>query len=702
MSDEILSMLVHHAEMAADATYDARQMAETCRDYYDGKQWTSEEESALKSRNQPVVTINRIKPKVDFLLGSEIMGRTQPKAFPRTPIHEEDADSITDALRYVADDTKFNEKRSAFAKNLIIEGIGAATVTVRPGQDKAKILVTHVPWDRFYYDPHSRAPDFSDAKYLGVVQWMDDEDAIQIGQDTEAARMIIESAYSDYNTGTSDTYEDKPHFWLDPKRKRVKVCQEYFIRSGQWYHAIYTKAGFLVPPEQSPYIDDEGNSLCCIVARSAFVDRDGNRYGAVKQLLSPQDEINKRRSKALHLMTTRTVVTERGAVDDVEKTRKELHKPDGVIEVNANMRFDIESNMDIAQAHLGFMAEAKSEIDAIGANAALTGSTEKGLSGRAVQALQQGGTVELAPIMDAVKGWQQQIYTQIWYAVRQFWTGETWVRVTDDERNLKWVGLNQPVTMADQLIEEQRQQGIEIPPELEQRLRSDPVAQQVVAKRNDLSAITVDIVLDDVPDTVVMQQEQFETLAQIAPHAANMPPQLFEALIEASQLRNKRQILDKLQGKAEGENPIPPQIQQQMAQMQQVIEASAARMQELEAQNAELSAANEQKQAENQLKAEEIKVKAYDAATKRMEVESKTAESAALAEAKAVEADAKHLTAEAQMLSAKTAVAEVMAPIVDAVTGIGQALSTVQEGMTRPKRAKATLSDGSIVLLEQE
>jgi len=38
---------------------------------------------------------------------------------------------------------------------------------------------------------------------------------------------------------------------------------------------------------------------------SAFVDRDGGRYGAARQLLDVQDEINKRRSKALHLMSVR-------------------------------------------------------------------------------------------------------------------------------------------------------------------------------------------------------------------------------------------------------------------------------------------------------------------------------------------------------------------------------------------------------------
>ena len=34
------------------------------------------------------------------------------------------------------------------------------------------------------------------------------------------------------------------------------------------------------------------------------VDQDGDRYGAFRDLKSPQDEINQRRSKALHSSTT--------------------------------------------------------------------------------------------------------------------------------------------------------------------------------------------------------------------------------------------------------------------------------------------------------------------------------------------------------------------------------------------------------------
>lgn len=85
-------------EEAEDSTREARERAERDRDYYDGKQWTSSEEAALKKRGQPVVTFNRIQRKVNYLKGLEAQMRKDPKCFPRTPGDDGSAQAATDAL----------------------------------------------------------------------------------------------------------------------------------------------------------------------------------------------------------------------------------------------------------------------------------------------------------------------------------------------------------------------------------------------------------------------------------------------------------------------------------------------------------------------------------------------------------------------------------------------------------------------------
>jgi hypothetical protein len=51
-------MVVGWVEDYLDSTCDARKLAEKCRDYYDNKQWTSEEKQTLKKRGQ-ADTVNK-------------------------------------------------------------------------------------------------------------------------------------------------------------------------------------------------------------------------------------------------------------------------------------------------------------------------------------------------------------------------------------------------------------------------------------------------------------------------------------------------------------------------------------------------------------------------------------------------------------------------------------------------------------------
>src|SRR5690349_24002617 len=72
--------------------------AKEARRYYNGAQWTAEEIKALKKRKQPVVTYNRVKRKIDAVIGWVEKLRQEPKAYPRTPKNEGGADLATATL----------------------------------------------------------------------------------------------------------------------------------------------------------------------------------------------------------------------------------------------------------------------------------------------------------------------------------------------------------------------------------------------------------------------------------------------------------------------------------------------------------------------------------------------------------------------------------------------------------------------------
>jgi hypothetical protein len=332
-----------------------------------------------------------------------------------------------------------------------------------------------------------------------------------------------------------------------------------YLKSGQWMHCVFVRGGFLQEPAPLPFQDEDGASEPLYLLQSAYVDRDGQRYGPVKDWLSLQDEINKRRSKALHIMSVRQAKVRKGAVDSVANLRNELAKPDGVIEENIENGVEVLPMGDMAAAQFQLLAEAKSEIDGVGVNAALSGTETRVMSGRALEARSNAGSAEMRPIMDVHAHFKRRIYRAIWSRIRQYWTEEKWVRVTDEQKNSKFVGLNKPVTMLEMIVKRAKESGQELSPQDMQGLQADPSMGQVVSRENAPADLDVDIILDEVPDFAALQSEQFAELSDLAKAGMPIPP---EAIIEASSLRNKDKILKMMKGETD-DQPAPELLKAQ-------------------------------------------------------------------------------------------------------------------------------------------
>lgn len=574
-----------------DATEEARAVSDRCRDYRDGKQWTQDEVNVLQSRGQAPIVINRIAPKINALLGMEITNRVDPRAYPRNPKDDEASLAVTQALRYVEERTRFDAIATKVFEEVNVEGYSGAIVEV---DEDTNVSIREIDYSRIYFDPHSRRKDFKDARFLGIVIWMDKEVASERWGD------VIDESFVSSDV-ESDTFEDKPT-WVDKKRSRIKVCEHYYLHKGVWHLCYFSGDRFLEEPIPSPYVDEQGRPICPIELQSLFVDRENNRYGMVKEWLDIQDEINHRRSKALHLLSVRQTASQRGAVADIEEMKYELSKPNGHVEVNGEIgtSFQILSTADMAQAQFSLLQEAKNEIDLQGVNPALAGRETRDLSGRALQQLRQGGMAELAPSFDQHRDWKLRIYRQIWMRIKQFWTEEKWIRVTDDPDSLKFVGFNYPVTVGE-LLTERAQQGDQQAQMMLQSLINDPRLNQVAEIRNNPAELDLDIIVEEVPDMASLQHEQFQFLVELAgTYGREAVP--FEVLLEASSLPNKKVLLDKLRG---GDEQIAQQqqMQQQMAmQMHQIqMAGEQAKVEKTLAEAQKTGAEADQTEMENEI-----------------------------------------------------------------------------------------------------
>ena len=82
-----------------------------------------------------------------------------------------------------------------------------------------------------------------------------------------------------------------------------------------------------LPPKcakPSPLVDEYGDPMCPIELVHGYITRDGERYGLVHSMLGLQDEINHRRSKALHMLSTRQLWYEQGAVPNARKVAEQI------------------------------------------------------------------------------------------------------------------------------------------------------------------------------------------------------------------------------------------------------------------------------------------------------------------------------------------------------------------------------------------
>jgi hypothetical protein len=178
---------------------------------------------------------------------------------------------------------------------------------------------------------------------------------------------------------------------------------------------------------------------------------------------------------------------------------------------------------------------------------------------------------EMAPLLDALRHFNVRVYRSIWNRIRQFWQAERWVRVTDEEANIRFVGLNTTRgSIAAMKIKNALDEGKIDQAQAQQfamQLQADPSMMQPA---NPVAEIDIDIELDEVQDTVTAQFEQFDQLTKLIP-AAPQPyiPIMFKMMVEASSLRNKDKIL------AVAEQLEQPQANPAQEAMQQLQMAGA-------------------------------------------------------------------------------------------------------------------------------
>lgn len=482
------------------------------RQMFHGAQWSPKELRILEKRGQSPITYNEISRKINAIVGLTERLRQDPKAFPRNPRNDEGAEVATSTVRYCLDANDWKTLSSESIRHCAIDGIGGVGLKLRQG-DKGDpdIAIEPIFGDDFFYDLRSYRPDFHDARYLGQAKWVDEDECVELFPDLEdEIRSLVE------NGNEVTTLSPRELKWVYTQERRVRLCEHWYKHKAKWHWAFYI-GSTLLDEGVSPFYNERGKTVPRFIMFSAAVDHDGDRYGFVRNFKGAQDEVNQRHSKALFITNSRRLIMDKGAVDDVETARREWARPDGVIEKNPNLNIAPDATEADLAGQMQLMTLAKQWLDqSAPASPIMPGSEAlpKNTSGVAINLLQQAGTAELGPFLMSMRGWKLRVYQMIWCMAQRYWTGERWIRVTDDQDLAKFIQIN----------------GLD----LDQSGRPQLV--------NYLGQLNVDIIMDEGPDVVNLQQDAQAYMMGALAAGIQVPPQIIAETSPLQSSTKKRWI----------------------------------------------------------------------------------------------------------------------------------------------------------------
>ena len=540
-----------------------RKNAIECFKYKEGDQWTPDELKELKTRGQPPTVNNQISVTVERMVGQFVKQKTRIAYRGRNPQDEPLAASLSDTLLFVRQNNQLEFEERDMADDGFTSGFGA--LETYPSFDdtyQPEIKIRFVSPFELFPDPFSRRYDWNeDATYICRAKWVSLEEAVALYPDHEKQLRALandtetvtggQANVSNVDSFTKENYVDFKlerirliECWYKTK-KRESIClfedgtvadniEMTIIEPGGTKSSV-TKEQLKELKAKLPYkemdrvvspmsvgifacgilLDHKKSDLIRFPFVPYFVHRkkSGEPYSLIHIALSMQDAINKRESKALHLLNTNQSIIEDGAVTDLNEHQVAKARPDGVIKLNRGYfeKFQLHNNLELAQSQFTMHGEAKQDFRRItGINPDAMGERSEMRSGIGVARKQAMTDVIIAPVFDNLRRTRQLLAKNILELIQAYFTEAKLFYITDDLNKAKQVALS-----ADHLA--QIKQGI------------------------------YDVVVEDLPDTTTMQQEQFELLATTLPQILPFGPFWTKLLLQMSDVRSKDEIIKQIE-----------------------------------------------------------------------------------------------------------------------------------------------------------
>jgi len=483
------SLLMGYWQLELDRQADNRREMELDEEFYDNHQWREEDAGVLDERGQMPLAYNVIATTVDWICGTEKRGRTDQRILPRRKADGKTAERKSQLFKYLADvnRTQFNVSR-AF-EDAIKVGVGWVDDGVDLESDGEEIFSRYESWRNVLWDSTAIAPDLEDARYIMRSRWVDldmalslfpkEKEALMRAAGLPQVQMNVNS--DDVMDRTEDQFQHEPLTSIyTAKRERLQIIE-------CWFKRPTLTERFLDGPFKGEYFDPssrghvqaqaDGARLKAKVTMRMHValmtEHDflwlsispyrHNRfpltpvwghmrgktrlpYGVIRRLRDIQEDINKRASKALHILSTNRVIMDEGALGDdmdIDEFLDEVSRPDAVITKKAGKELTINNDRDLSQYQLELMSRGISMIQsASGVTDENLGRRTNATSGIAIQARQDQGALATAKYFDNLAYFQQVRGEKVLSLIEQYMDAEKEFRITNERGTPQYIAVN--------------------------------------------------------------------------------------------------------------------------------------------------------------------------------------------------------------------------------------------------------------------
>ena len=580
------------------------EMAKKCDAFYRGDQWDESDVAALDAEGRPALTINTVLPTVNTVLGEQSTRRADVQFKPRRGGDEAVAHTLTKLYMQIADNNKLDwVEQQVFSDGLILDGRGYFDVRIDFSDHvEGEIrIVAKDPLD-ILIDPDAKESDPKTWNEVFETKWMtlDEIEELYGKKKAEELRFIAENGngygrdsieYEENRYGDLDSTDDYlgagipgddeyrnvralrvierqhkrmtrvmcfvdpetgdtrdvPEPWSEAKAK--KFAKQYSLnlirkvkRKVRW---TVTCDKIVLHDDWSPYND------FTIVPYFAYFRR-GRPFGMVRNLLSPQEQLNKIASQELHIVNTTANsgwMVESGSLVGMSSDDLEEHGAETglVLEYNRGSTPPVKIQPNQIPTGLDRISQkAALNIKAIsGINDSMLGTDSAEVSGVAIQAKQNRGAIMIQVPLDNLRKTRQYLAEKILDLVQTFYTERRVIMITNEEDPLK---PREPM-----VINEMSPEG------------------QII---NDLTIGEYDVVIATAPARDSFDEVQFAEALNLRQVGVAIPD---DAIIEYSHLARKQELAKRIRVLTGQEPPTPEQaevmaMQQQMAMQQLQLE----------------------------------------------------------------------------------------------------------------------------------